>query len=310
MRALVTGGAGFVGTNLIKRLLRDGHQVISLDNYSTGFKENEQEGCDYLEVDIVDGIRKNTFFDKKQHGWISLYDVDVIFHMAALARIQPSIKNPVPPLETNVMGTLNVLEYARENNVQVIYSGSSTKHHGVFKSPYAWSKFGGEELCRLYSNIYDLNTTICRFYNVYGQHHIRTGDYATVVGIFENQYVENEPITITSDGTQRRDFTHVDDIVDALVRCVGKDFRAEEFELGRGKNYSINEIAMMFGKDYPKEYIPERPGEYPETLADFSNALIKLGWKAYKDIEDYINSWKDAAELFSLSNHKNIKENK
>ena len=303
MRALVTGGAGFIGTILIKRLLKDGHTVVSLDNYSTGFRDNHQYGAvDYLDFDVTN-----------QEHWgdmEEIMDFDVIFHLAALARIQPSIKNPVPPLETNVMGTLNVLEYARENNVQVIYSGSSTKHHGVFKSPYAWSKFGGEELCRLYSNIYDLNTTICRFYNVYGQHHIRTGDYATVVGIFENQYVENEPITITSDGTQRRDFTHVDDIVDALVRCVGKDFRAEEFELGRGKNYSINEIAMMFGKDYPKEYIPERPGEYPETLADFSNALIKLGWKAYKDIEDYINSWKDAAELFSLSNHKNIKENK
>ena len=284
MRALVTGGAGFVGTNLIKRLLDDGHDVISIDNYSTGFKDNHQEGCQYFDIDITD-MKSYSFFVS------GINKPDVIFHLAALARIQPSIKNPVPPLETNVMGTLNILEYARNNNIQVIYSGSSTKHHGVFKSPYAWSKFGGEELCRLYSKIYDLNTTICRFYNVYGEYHIRTGDYATVVGIFEDQFLNDKPITITADGEKRRDFTHVDDIVEALVRCVGKDFRAEEFELGRGKNYSINDIANMFGKDYPKQYIPERPGEYPETLAEFSNAKDKLGWKATKDIDDYINNW-------------------
>ena len=279
MRALVTGGAGFVGTNLIKRLIKDGWEVTSLDNYSTGNWDNHQEGPEYWVYDITEDIK------------LPKEDFDIIFHLAALARIQPSIKEPVPPLKSNVMGTLNILEYARKNGIQVVYSGSSTKHHGVFKSPYAWSKFGREELCRLYSKIYDLNTTICRFYNVYGEHHIRTGDYSTVVGIFEDQFLNNKPITITADGEQRRDFTHVDDIVEALVRCVGKDFRAEEFELGRGKNYSINEIADMFGKDYPKEYIPERPGEYPETLAEFSNAEDKLGWKATKDIDDYITNW-------------------
>ena len=148
--------------------------------------------------------------------------------------------NPTPPIQTNVIGTLNVLEYARKNDIQVVYSGSSTKHAGIFKSPYAWSKHGGEELCKLYSKVYDLNTTICRFYNVYGEYHIKTGNYATVIGIFENQFTDNNPLTITGDGKQRRDFTHIDDIVDAIVRCVGKDFRAEEFEFGRGINYSIN----------------------------------------------------------------------
>ena len=284
MRALVTGGVGFVGTNLIKRLLKDGYEVVSFDNYSTGFKENEQEGCEYINIDIT---------NKMSLSWIFsiIGKVDVIFHLAALARIQPSIKNPVPPLQTNVMGTLNVLEYARDKNIQVIYSGSSTKHKGVFKSPYAWSKYGGEQLCELYSKLYDLNTTICRFYNVYGEHHIRTGEYATVVGIFEDQFVNNKPITITSDGEQRRDFTHVDDIVDALIRCIGKDYRAEEFELGREINYSINEIANMYGEDYPKTYLSERPGEYDITLADASNAKEKLGWIPTKDIKDYITNW-------------------
>ena len=275
MRALVTGGAGFVGTNLIKRLLKDGGEVASFDNYSTGFKENHQEGCTYYDTNI-----KNVF---------DFSEVDVIFHLAALARIQPSIKNPVPPIQTNVMGTLNVLEYAREKNIQVIYSGSSTKHAGIFKSPYAWSKHGGEELCKLYSKIYDLNTTICRFYNVYGEHHIRSGDYATVVGIFERQFMDGDALTITGDGEQRRDFTHINDIVDGLVRCVGKDYRAEEFEFGRGVNYSINEIAEMFNSD--TTYIPARPGEYPTTLADYSNAKEKLDWTPTKNIKDYITNW-------------------
>ena len=290
MRALVTGGAGFVGTNLIKRLVKDGHEVVSLDNYSTGFKKNEQDGCKYFHTDIRRIPEYDYFMDKP----------DVIFHMAALARIQPSLKNPRPAIDNNFNGTLNILEWARKKNVQVIYAGSSTKHHGVFKSPYAWSKFGGEELCRLYSKVYDLNTTICRFYNAYGKHHIRTGDYSTVVGIFENQFLSGKPLTITADWEQRRDFTHIDDIVEALIKCVGKDFRAEEFELGRGKNYSINQIADMFGKKWPKKYIPERPGEYPETLADFSNAEKKLGWKATKDIENYVTAW--------LTETKTIKE--
>jgi UDP-glucose 4-epimerase len=290
MRALVTGGAGFVGTNLIKRLLKDGHQVISLDNYSTGFKENEQEGCDYLEVDIVDGIRNtDTFFDKRHHAWRNLYDVDVIFNMAALARIQPSIKNPIDTINNNFNGTLNMLEYARKNDIEFVYAGSSSKHHGLYGSPYAWSKYGGEELCKLYSSVYDLNTTICRFYNVYGEHHIREGAYATVIGIFENQYFSEKSLTITDDGEQRRDFTHVSDIVNGLVKCVGKDFRAEEFEFGTGENHSINELADMFGKDYPKEYIDKRPGEYPETLCVDKKAKELLDWTPKNKLEDYVN---------------------
>ena len=286
MRALVTGGAGFVGSNLVNRLVEDGHEVIVFDNLSTGNQENINSNAKFFLIDIS----KTELFEIQTMDDV-MSGVDVIFHLAALARIQPSIKNPVPPIEANVMGTLNILECARKNNIQVIYSGSSTKHKGVFKSPYAWSKFGGEQLCELYSKLYDLNTTICRFYNVYGENHIRTGDYATVVGIFEDQFVNEKPITITADGEQRRDFTHIDDIVEALVLCVGKDFRVEEFELGRGINYSINEIANMYGEDYPKEYLPERPGEYDITLADSSNAKEKLGWIPKKDIKDYITNW-------------------
>ena len=175
MRALVTGGVGFVGTNLIKRLLSDGHEVISFDNYSTGFKKNEQDGCKYLNFDVS---QKFDFED----------NIDVIFHMAALARIQPSINNPSKTLRNNFESTLNILDYARLHDIPVIYAGSSSKHHGLYGSPYAWSKYSGEQLCKLYSDVYGLNTSICRFYNVYGPHHIRSGTYATVLGIFERLY--------------------------------------------------------------------------------------------------------------------------
>jgi len=279
MRVLVTGGAGFIGTNLIKRLLKDKHNVVCFDNYSTGVKDNRQKGCTYINVDITES------FD----NWVE--EFDVIFHLAALARIQPSIKNPVKCLENNFNGTLNVLEYARKNSTPVIYAGSSSKHHNLYGSPYAWSKYSGEELCKLYSDVYGLNTTICRFYNVYGKHHLRIGDYATVVGIFEEQYHNGKDLTITSDGEQRRDFTHVDDIVDGLVRCMGKEFKAEEFELGSGKNYSINEIADMFGKGYPKKYIPARRGEYDITLCTDTRAHTLLNWKPKENIKDYIQNW-------------------
>jgi UDP-glucose 4-epimerase len=276
MRALVTGGVGFVGTNLIKRLLSDGHEVISFDNYSTGFKKNEQDGCKYLNFDVS---QKFDFED----------NVDVIFHMAALARIQPSINNPSKTLRNNFESTLNILDYARIHNIPVIYAGSSSKHHGLYGSPYAWSKYSGEQLCKLYSEVYGLNTSICRFYNVYGPHHIRSGTYATVLGIFERQYLNNEPLTITGNGEQRRDFTHINDIVDGLMRCVGKEHKAEEFELGSGVNYSINEIANLF--ECETKYIPARPGEYDVTLCDFSKANKELGYEPKGNIKTYIKQW-------------------
>ena len=280
MRMLVTGGAGFVGANLIKRLLKDGHEVVSVDNYSTGKRENHQEGCQYHDFDLSYGFKYKVFDD----------EYDVIFHMAALARIQPSIKNPHKTIFNNFVSSLNVFEYARKNNTKVVYAGSSTFHHGLYSSPYAWSKFSGEELCKLYSSVYDLSTAICRFYNVYGPHQLEEGDYSTVIGIFEKQYREGKPLTITANGKQRRDFTYIDDIVDGLVKCSEHNFKAEFFELGRGVNYSINEIANMFGEDYPREYIPARKGEYDVTLADYSKAKLKLGWEPKGEINSYIKS--------------------
>tara|TARA_B100000959_G_scaffold245362_1_gene269938 strand:- start:472 stop:1320 length:849 start_codon:yes stop_codon:yes gene_type:complete len=275
MKAIVTGGAGFIGTNLIVKLLEDKWTVVSLDNYSTGLRENQQEGCDYLETDISEVIPY-------------IGTPDVIFHIGALARIQPSLTDPLPHIKNNFVSTLNILEYARIVSVPVVYAGSSSFHHGLYESPYAWSKWSGEELCKLYSNVYDLSTAICRFYNVYGPYQIEDGPYNTVLGVFEKQYRENKPMTITADGQQRRDFTHVDDIVDGLIKCSEQKFKAEFFELGSGTNHSINEVVDMFSKDYPRKYIPARKGEYDKTLCDYSKAQHKLGWTPWRKLPNYI----------------------
>ncbi len=280
MNILVTGGVGFIGTNLIKRLVKEGHKVVSLDNYSTGDAKNQIDGCKYFNVDVCSVI-DYSFFQEK---------TDVIYHMAALARIQPSLEKPHPTIVNNFLSTLNVLEYARNNDIRVVYAGSSSFHHGLYESPYAWSKFSGEDLCKLYGNVYKLQSSICRFYNVYGDYQIKEGTYATVIGIFQQQYEEDKPLTVVSPGTQRRDFTHVDDIVDGIIKSSEKEFYGEIFELGTGVNYSINEVAKMFN-GHPTVTIPERSGEYDVTLADYSKARDLLDWKPTKNLNEYMEKY-------------------
>ena len=287
MQALVTGGAGFVGTNLIKRLLKEGHKVISLDNYSTGKKENEQDGCKYYELDLSSKSSLGSLDSISVVNQISKFDV--IFHLAAKARIVPSIQNPKKSLFNNIDSTINILEFARKNNTPVVYAGSSSSHGDIYANPYTFTKWNGEELCKLYSNVYDLPTTICRFYNVYGDHQLTEGAYCTVLGVFERLHKENKPLTITSDGEQRRDFTYVGDIVDGLIKSYENSSNEihQEYELGNGKNYSINELVDAFG-DYPREYISERPGEVRESLNTDTKARDILGWKPKGDIIEYI----------------------
>jgi len=275
LRVLVTGGAGFIGTNLIKRLLNDGHKVVSLDNYTTGKKENEQKGCQYFDVDLVQTDNYDFFMDKP----------DVIYHLAAIARIQPSFEHPTYTFHSNVTATLNVLEWARGKECPVVYAGSSSSNGDKFANPYTLSKSQGEQLVELYNKVYNLPATICRFYNVYGPHQLTEGEYCTLIGIFETQYKNNEPLTITGDGEQRRDFTHVDDIVDGLV-LAANDIFFYYYELGRGKNYSVNEIAEAFGG--PIKYIDERPGEMRETLCEDTKASDILGWNPKRDVIDFI----------------------
>jgi len=297
MRALVTGGCGFIGTNLIKRLSNNNHVeyreniIASIDNYSTGLAENEIDcpGVKYFGGDIS----KITDYSDM------IEDCDIIFHLAARARIQPSFKTPTQSFESNVAGTQNILEWARQNgNIPVVYAGSSSKHGDIYSNPYSFTKWQGEQLCEMYANVYDLAVTICRFYNVYGPHQLTEGDYCTVLGIFESLYKKDKPLTITGDGEQRRDFTHVDDIVDGLVRCYTSMLnsrysanyyeRFNEFELGRGKNYSINEIADAFGEDYPRQYVFALPGEMRETLCTDTEAREQLDWQPTRDVIEYI----------------------
>jgi len=288
MRALVTGGAGFIGTNLIKRLLKDGHEVTSFDNYSTGYKENEQDGCHYIHA----GVQDIKFWGRRLEKQDKI--PDIIFHMAALPRIGPSFKNPKEVMETNVMGTLNVLEYARKNDIPVIYGGSSSFHGGVYKNPYTFSKWQGEELCKMYSDIFDVSTSICRFYNVYGDYMQNEGEYRTVLSIFLEQYRGDNTFTITGDGTQKRDFTHVDDVVEGMIRVmramhgeVDMRYSGEIFEFGRGRNYSIKEVVKMFPS--PRwTFIPEIPGEVKETLCNDERTKEILGWKPKVNLNEWL----------------------
>ena len=283
MKILVTGGAGFVGTNLLTSLKKQQPNVelYSIDNYSTGYKENEIDGVNYLEADI---------HTDEATELINCIEPDVIYHLAALARIQPSFKFPISTFDSNMLGTQRVLEYARQNKTPVIYAGSSSTHGGVHKNPYTFSKWVGEELCKLYSNVYDVPTIITRFYNVYGDHMIPGNSaYSTVIQIFNEQFKEGKPLTVTGTGEKRRDFTHVLDICDALISCMKHpELRAEFFELGRGKNYSINEVADMYKTS--KTYIPNRPGEAQTTLADYSKATNILGYTPFRNLDDYVNN--------------------
>jgi len=287
MRVLVTGGAGFVGTNLIKRLLKDKHEVVSVDNYSTGKKENEQERCKYYDLDLSSKSCASIIDSIKTVSQISNFDV--IFHLAALARIQPSFDNPTKSFKSNCLGTQNLLEWARRHNTPVVYAGTSSAHGDIFANPYTFTKCQGEEIVTMYNKLFNLPTVICRFYNVYGPHQITEGAYCCVLGIFERQFYKNNPLTITGDGEQRRDFTHVEDIVDGLVKCIENIDKAsgEIFELGNGENYSINEIANAFG-DYPKKYIDAKPGEMRETLNTDMKAQDVLNWKPKNNIIKYI----------------------
>jgi UDP-glucose 4-epimerase len=276
MKILVTGGTGFAGTNLIKRLLKDGHEVFSIDNYSTGKKENEQTGCIYFNDDI------------KHISKYLLHTVDVIYHLAAIARIQPSFERPDDYINTNFNGTYEVVKYCVTHNIPLVYAGSSSKHNGRFKNPYTFSKDLGEDIITLYSEHFGLKSSIARFYNVYGPHQLTEGGYTTLIGRWLNNIENGNDCVIYGDGEKRRDFTHIDDIVEALIRIPQKDAWGCSFELGRGVNHSVNEVADMFG--ITPTYEDDKPGEAQNTLNNDIIAAAVLGWKATIDLEDYIKS--------------------
>lgn len=278
MKALVTGGAGFVGTNLIKRLLEEGHEVVSIDNYNTGLESNHQEGCTYINYDI------RSIKDYSPWG-----DFDIVYHLAAIARIQPSFKNPEEYFTTNAYATMKIAKYCSDKNIPLVYAGSSSHHSGKFKNPYTFSKDVGEEVIQLFEQHYNLRATIVRFYNVYGPYHLKEGGYTTLIGAWEKRVEEGKSLIIYGDGSKRRDFTHVDDIVEGLILVNDKQAWGETFELGRGKNFSVNEIANMFGKEV--EYQDDKPGEAEVTLCESDLAHTLLGWNPKKDILNYIKEY-------------------
>ena len=279
MKILVTGGAGFIGTNLIKRLVSEGHRVVSLDDYSTGTKSNNIEGVKYINGDI-ETIEYLTG------------DYDLCYHLAAQSRVQPSFYDPTESFRINVNGTRAVCDWAKNNNVKVIYAGSSSRHHNPTDSPYAMYKYLGEEICKLYRNSFDVDVQIARFYNVYGPGESLDLIHGNVIGIWREQVNLNIPLTIVGDGEQRRDFTHVDDIVDGLIR-ISKTEKIHEdaWELGSGVNYSVNELFSFFKEKYPNidsTYIPEQKGNYRETLNTNPDAERYLEWQPQDRLKDYI----------------------
>lgn len=278
IRALVTGGAGFIGTNLIKLLIKNNIDVVSIDNYFTGFEYNHIPGATYINEDILN-ITDN--WDNK---------FDVVFHLAAIARIQPSFNLPVEYFENNAVATMKIAKFCATNNIPLVYAGSSSHHSGKFKNPYTFSKDVGEEIINLFQEHYNLNASITRFYNVYGPHHLKEGGYCTVIGKWERAIETNQPIVIHGDGTKRRDFTHVDDIVNALLLIFKKSAWGHIFELGTGTNYSIQEIADMFCYDNII-YEADKPGEAISTLCDASLANSILNWKCTSSIKHYITTY-------------------
>jgi UDP-glucose 4-epimerase len=280
MKILVTGGAGFIGTNLIKRLVSEGHNVESIDNYDSGLVSNHVDGCNYHTGDI----ESIDLMDK---------DFDMIYHLAGLSRIQPSFKNPTETFRVNTIGTERVCSFAKEINAKVVYAGSSSRWHDPFQSPYACYKHMGEEICKMYRKVYGMDIEIVRFYNVYGPNEVVNGDWAAVIGIWRRQVMNGEPITIVGDGNQRRDFTHVIDIVDGLYRVgVGNEKHEDAWELGTGTNYSILEVYEMFKEKFgcEKLHIEDQKGNYRITLRENNDAIDRLGWSPENRLKNYINS--------------------
>jgi UDP-glucose 4-epimerase len=272
---VVTGGAGFIGSHLCERLVKDGHKVISLDNYFTGSRDNHVAGVEYREghtKDIAKLIPETP---------------DLIYHLGEYSRVEISLTEPALVWDLNIIGTQAVLEFWRTHPCKLVYAGSSTKFAdgglGRDQSPYAWSKASNTELVCNYGEWYKLPFAITYFYNVYGPGE-RSGKYGTVIEIFKQLYLAGQPLTVNAPGTQQRIFTHVDDIVDGLM-VVGERGEGDEFGLGADESYSILEIAKMFNT--PVVMRPEVGGNRMSAKLDATRSHA-LGWHATRRVEEYI----------------------
>ena len=282
-KVLVTGGAGFIGTNLIAKLIEQRIEVVSIDNYSTGSKKNELQLAKYVDGDI-ESIQQ---FDNQ--------NFDYCIHLAAQSRVQPSFEDPEESFRVNAKGTLKVMEWARKNNIKVIYAGSSSKHHDPTDSPYAMTKYLVEEICKLYQKSYDVDVEISRFYNVYGPYEHLDEKFGNVMGIWRCKAKEGKPLPIVGNGEQRRDFTHVDDIVSGLIKIASSNIKHQDaWEMGSGVNYSINELFEMFRLKFnvTSINIEDQPGNYRKTLRTNDDMLNKLNWSPSDQLNQYIQNLK------------------
>jgi UDP-glucose 4-epimerase len=290
---LVTGGCGFIGGHIVDRLVSMSHNVTVIDDLSA--PENEtfhyNEKARYFKQDISKSDCSSLF-----------QGIDCVFHLAARSRIQPTIGNPSECFEVNVIGTQRILEWCRTYSVKkIVYSGTSSLygHQNIIPftpamspdclNPYSMSKWMGEQVCKLYYQLYGIESIVLRYFNVFGPREPIKGVYAPVIGLFKRQVKSGMPMTIVGDGSQRRDFTYIDDVVDANMSALVADVRFGIYNVGTGKNYSINEIADMVGKE--KIYIHERPAEVKETLADINLTLQDLGWSPSIDISKIIDQY-------------------
>jgi len=278
-KILVTGGAGFVGSHLCERLSKNkNYEVYSLDNYFTGSEANH--------IDEVTYIKGNT----KDIAKLILFSPDMVYHLGEYSRVEQSFEDMGKVWEYNKDGTFAVLEFVRNAGCKILYAGSSTKFGdgglGRSASPYAWTKASNTELVQNYGAWYNVPYAITYFYNVYGPREIASGKYATLIALFKEKMKRNEPLTIVSPGTQKRNFTHIDDIIDGLV-LVGENGYGDEFGIGSPEAYTILEIAQMFGGKI--EMLPERKGN--RMVADVMTCKTEaLGWKPTRSIQDYIEA--------------------
>lgn len=275
---IVTGGAGFVGSHLCEKLSQDKNlKVYSIDNYSTGSEDNHVSGVEYI---------KDTTLNMERYSKIK---PAAVYHLGEYSRVEKSLDEPFNVLSSNLVGTLKVIEYCFLNNAKFIYAGSSTKfdfdNDGVNKSPYSFSKNVNSKLISNINNWTGLNYCIAYFYNVYGPREITSGDYATVIGIFKEKFLNNEKLPVVLPGSQRRIFTHVSDIVDGLLLLEQFGF-GDGYGIGSKDEYEIIAVANMFGGKI--EYIGEqRANRSASMLCD--EKMRKLGWIPNKDLKDYIS---------------------
>lgn len=278
---VVTGGAGFIGSHLCEVLVQYGHTVISLDNYSAGSESNHIAGVEYRRGDTRDIA---TLIPETP---------DLLYHLGEYARVEQSFNDVAKVLEYNTQGTQAVLEFVREKKPKLVYAGSSTKFAdggiGRDQSPYAWTKASNTELVRNYGTWFKLSYAITYFYNVYGPRERSDVSTGTLIAIFAERFRNGESLTVRKPGTQRRNFTHVNDIVSGLV-LVGERGEGDEYGLGHHDSYSILEVAEMFGS--PIEYLEERPGNRQNSSADTKRARLELGWAPQHNLPDYIASIK------------------